>query len=160
MIPEHYLSDGDNNTRATATQMGLPTFLKFQRRQQVVKTVLRTILDRVLTEAQKTGRISKNLNIPQSYDLIFPAFDHEDNQELGTAVSYLMQGLTAARGQGWISNETAMQLLFQFCNLEVDVSEELARISRDQPSAHQGQPDHSSSESETQVTRSSAEDIS
>jgi hypothetical protein len=23
-LPEHYLSDGDNNNRATATQMGLP----------------------------------------------------------------------------------------------------------------------------------------
>ena len=44
-----------------------------------------------------------------------------------------MQGLNTARAQGWISNETAMQLLFQFCNKEIDVHEEMARIAAEPP---------------------------
>jgi hypothetical protein len=130
-LPEHYLSDGDNNNRATATQMGLPTFLKFQRRQKVIKNILCTILDRVLLEAQRVGKLSKNLDIRKAYDVIFPEFDHEDNQELGTAISYLMQGLSAAKAAGWISNETAMKILFKFCDLEIDINDELARIAAD-----------------------------
>lgn len=130
-IPEHYLSDGDNNNRATATQMGLPTFLKFKRRQGIIKNILRTILDRVLQEAQRVGRLSSNIDITKAYDLIFPEFDVEDNQEMGTAISYLMQGLTAARGAGWISNETAMKVLFKFCDMEIDINEEQERIAAD-----------------------------
>ncbi len=126
-IPEHYLSDGDNNNRATATQMGLPTFLKFKRRQKILAIILRAILDRVLKEAQKVGKLAASVDIASAYDLIFPEFDHEDNQELGMAVSYLMGGLTQARQQGWISDETAAGILFQFCGLEVDVKSEIEK---------------------------------
>lgn len=131
-LPEHFLSDGDNGNRATASEMGLPTFLKFQRRQNVIKHILRTILDRVLREAQQVGRLSKHLEIAKAYDILFPAFDTEHNQELGSAIAWLMQGLSTARAQGWISDETSMQMLFQFCGMEVDIKEERARIQRDQ----------------------------
>ena len=83
-------------------------------------------------EAQRVGRLSRTVDIPKAYDLIFPEFDHEDNQEMGTAISYLMQGLTAARGAGWISNETAMKVLFKFCELEIDINEEADRIAAEQ----------------------------
>lgn len=139
-IPEHYLSDGDNNNRATATQMGLPTFLKFMRRQQIVKNVLRTILDRVLREAQRVGKLSAHVDVTKAYDIIFPTFDHEDNQELGTAISYLMQGMSAAKTAGWISDETAMKVLFQFCGLEIDINEEKARILAQQQPGQQAAP--------------------
>ncbi|HEY0756896.1 MAG TPA: hypothetical protein VGD98_23285 [Ktedonobacteraceae bacterium] len=131
-LPEHYLSDGDNNNRATATQMGLPTFLKFKRRQGIIKTILRTILDRVLLEAQRAGRLSSSIEIARAYEIVFPEFDVEDNQEMGTAISYLMQGLSTAKEAGWISNETAMKVLFKFCDLEVDLHEEAERIAADQ----------------------------
>jgi len=131
-LPMHYLSDGDNNNRATASQMGLPTFLKFQRRQQIVKNVLRTMLDRVLREAQRVGKLAPTVDVSKAYDLVFPEFDHEDNQELGTAIQMLTQGLHTAREASWISDETAMQLLFQFCGLEIDIHEEQARIQAQQ----------------------------
>ncbi len=161
-LPLHYLSDGDNNNRATATQMGLPTFLKFQRRQRVLKNILRTILDRVLREAQQIGRLSKNLDLTRAYDIIFPEFDHEDNQELGIAISNLMQGLTAAHSQGWISNETAMQLLFQFCGREIDIHEEQARVraemqARASPAPTSGASGESGQGSEPDETEQAAE---
>jgi hypothetical protein len=43
-----------------------------------------------------------------------------------------MQGMTAARSAGWISDETAMKVLFQFCDLEIDIHEEQARIKANQ----------------------------
>jgi hypothetical protein len=140
-LPEHYLSDGDNNNRATATQMGLPTFLKFQRRQRVVKNILRTVLDRVLQEAQRVGQLSQKLDITKAYEIVFPEFDHEDNQELGTAIQLLTQGLATAKQEQWISNETAMKILFKFCDMEIDLNDEMARVATDRARAAAGQPD-------------------
>ncbi|QBD76173.1 hypothetical protein EPA93_09190 [Ktedonosporobacter rubrisoli] len=130
LIPEHFLSDGTTTNRATAAEMGLPTLLKFQRRQRVMGTVLRCILDRVILEAQKAGKLGKSIDT--RYELIFPQIDVDDNQSLGMGVQYVTAGLATAKSQGWISDETAMRLLFKFANEEVDVHEELARIAGQQ----------------------------
>ncbi|MDQ6661724.1 MAG: hypothetical protein M3Z24_12260 [Chloroflexota bacterium] len=62
-IPEHYLSDGDNGNLATAKEMGLPTILKFQRRQHVLRSMLRAILDRVVDEAQRVGTLPPSIDM-------------------------------------------------------------------------------------------------
>ncbi len=130
-LPEHYLSDGNYGNRATASEMGLPTFLKFQRRQLMMRAMLRAILDRVLTEARKAGRLSEQIDA--HYDILFPDIDVADNQTLASATQLLVSALTVAKEQGWVSDETAMRLLFQFAGEEIDTSEEQARI-RKEPS--------------------------
>ena len=125
-LPEHFLSDGNYGNRATAAEMGLPTFLKFQRRQHIMRAMLRAILDRVLLEAQKAGRLAREVNT--QYDIVFPEIDVDDHQTLASAAQLLVSALTAAKAQGWISDETAMRLLFQFAGEEIDITEELARI--------------------------------
>ncbi|HKV59741.1 MAG TPA: hypothetical protein VJO32_15730, partial [Ktedonobacteraceae bacterium] len=136
--PEHYLSDGNYGNRATAAEMGLPTFLKFQRRQYVMRAMLRTILDRVLSEARKAGRLAAGIDT--QYDIIFPEIDVADNQTLASAAQMLVSALTVAKAQGWVSDETAMRLLFQFAGEEIDLSEEQARI-RKEPSPCPTPPD-------------------
>jgi hypothetical protein len=135
-LPEHYLSDGTSSTRATAAEMGLPTLLRFQRRQKVMRNMLTCILDRVILEAKKAGRIGPRVDT--SYDILFPEIDSSDNQALSQGVYYLMQGLVAAKQQGWVSDETAMQLLFQCLNEEIDVHEELAKIAEKHMPDRQG----------------------
>ena len=137
-LPEHYLSDGNYGNRATAAEMGLPTFLKFQRRQFVMRAMLRTILDRVLSEARKAGRLAADIDT--QYDIIFPEIDVADHQTLASATQMLVSALTVARAQGWVSDETAMRLLFQFAGEEIDISEEQARI-RKEPSPCPTPPD-------------------
>lgn len=130
-LPEHYLSDGNYGNRATASEMGLPTFLKFQRRQLVMRAMLRTILDRVLKEARKAGRLAEEIDT--RYDIIFPEIDVADHQTLASAAQMLVSALTVAKEQGWVSDETAMRLLFQFAGEEIDTSEERARIRKEPP---------------------------
>jgi hypothetical protein len=125
-LPEHYLSDGDNGNRATAVEMSLPTLLKFQRRQHVVKHMVRAILDRVLQEARKAGELGEEID--SSYDVIFPEIDVDDHQTLASATQTLVSALSTAKAQGWVSDETAMRLLFQFAGAEIDIEQELARI--------------------------------
>ncbi|HEV2580544.1 MAG TPA: hypothetical protein VGT44_06790 [Ktedonobacteraceae bacterium] len=139
-IPEHFLSDGNNGNRATAAEMGLPTFLKFQRRQYVMRAMLRSILDRVLHEARKAGKLPGDIDA--HYDIIFPEIDVGDHQTLATAVQQLVSALTTAKAQGWVSDETAMRLLFQFAGEEIDVNEERARIEKE-PAACPTTPDPS-----------------
>jgi hypothetical protein len=138
-LPEHYLSDGNYGNRATAAEMGLPTFLKFQRRQFVMRAMLRTILDRVLSEARKAGRLAADIDT--QYDIVFPEIDVADHQTLASATQMLVSALTVARARGWVSDETAMRLLFQFAGEEIDISEEQARI-RKEPSPCPTPPDH------------------
>ncbi len=125
-LPEHYLSDGRNSNRATATEMGLPTLLKFQRRQHIVKYMLRAVLDRVLLEARRAGTLKAE--IESNYEIIFPEIDVDDHQILAAATQTLVTALSTAKAQGWVSDETAMRLLFQFAGEEVDITQEKARI--------------------------------
>ena len=130
-IPEHFLSDGTSSNRATAAEMGLPTLLKFQRRQRVMRNILRVILNRVILEAQRAGKLGRNIDT--SYDILFPEIDSSENQTLGSSLASLSQALIAAKQQGWISDETAMKLLFKVSTEEIDIHEELARIASEQP---------------------------
>ncbi len=125
-LPEHYLSDGNYGNRATAAEMGLPTFLKFQRRQHVMRAMLRAILDRVLREACKARVLAPESDL--GYDILFPEIDVVDHQTLANATQLLVAALTTAKEQGWVSDETAMRLLFQFAGEELDIHEEQARI--------------------------------
>lgn len=125
-IPEHYLADGNYGNRATASEMGLPTFLKFQRRQHVMRSMLRTILDRVLLEAHKAKILPEQIDT--SYDILFPEMNVADHPTLASATQMLVSALSVAKEQGWVSDETAMRLLFQFAGEELDVHEEQARI--------------------------------
>ncbi len=128
-LPEHFLSDGANGNRATAAEMGLPTFLKFQRRQHILRAMLKTILDRVLLEACKAKVLAPDLDT--RYELLFPEIDVDDHQTLASATQLLVTALTTAKAQGWVSDETAMRLLFQCAGEEVDIHEEQERIRRE-----------------------------
>lgn len=131
-LPEHYLSDGNNGNRAIAVEMGLPTLLKFQRRQHVMKYMLRAILDRVILEARKAGTLKAE--IESGYEIIFPEIDVDDHQILASATQTLVTALSAAKAQGWVSDETAMRLFFQFAGEEVDVAQERARMQSEEAS--------------------------
>ncbi|MBV9688145.1 MAG: hypothetical protein JO202_00370 [Ktedonobacteraceae bacterium] len=120
------MSDGDNGNRATASEMSLPTLLRFQRRQHTMKYLLRSMLDRVIAEAQRVGKLGPRLDT--SYEVLMPEIDSGEGQTLAVGTNTMVSALAAAKGQGWISDETAMRLLFQFAGEEVDVHEERARI--------------------------------
>jgi hypothetical protein len=125
-LPEHYLADGDNGNRATAAEMSLPTLLKFKRRQRIIKYMLRIILDRVIHEAQRAGRLGPRIDT--TYEITFPEIDSGEHQTLAHSAYYLVQALTSAKAQGWISDETAMHMLFKFAGEEINVHEELIRV--------------------------------
>ncbi|MDQ6661725.1 MAG: hypothetical protein M3Z24_12265 [Chloroflexota bacterium] len=50
---------------------------------------------------------------------------------MASSTQLLVSALTAAKSQGWISDETAMRLLFQFAGEEVDIHDEQFRIQKE-----------------------------
>ncbi len=126
-LPEHFLSDGYNSNLATAKERR--RFLKFQRRQHIMRSLLRTILERVLLEARKA--VTPSSTIDGGYDITFPEIDVADHQTLANATQLLVTALTTAKAQGWISDETAMRMMFQFAGEDLDVYEEQARIQKE-----------------------------
>jgi hypothetical protein len=127
-LPEHYLADGDNGNRATASEMSLPTLLKFKRRQKIIRYMLCIIIDRVIAEAQKAGKLGPRIDT--SYDITFPEIDSGEHNALAQGMNWLLPALQTAKSQGWLSNETAMKIMFEFCGEEVDIHEELSKIAR------------------------------
>ena len=125
-VPEHYLADGGNANRATAAEMNLPTLLKFQRRQQLMEHLLRAVLDRVIVEARNAGTLP--VGVETTYTITFPELKIADNLVLAQAAATLMGALSNAKAQGWVSDETAMRLLFQFAGEEIDVHAEREKI--------------------------------
>jgi hypothetical protein len=125
-MPEHYLADGGNANRATAAEMNLPTLLKFQRRQQIMEHLLRVVLDRVILEAKRAGSLP--VGVDEAYTITFPELKIADNLVLAQAAATLMGALSSAKAQGWVSDETAMRLLFQFAGEEIDVHAEREKV--------------------------------
>jgi len=125
-LPEHYLSDGDQGNRATAAEMSLPTLLKFKRRQRYIKYMFTCIIDRVILEAQRAGRIGPRVDT--SYEITFPEIDSGEHQTLAQATNLLVTAMANAKQQGWISDETAMQMMFEFAGEEIDVPEEINKV--------------------------------
>ncbi len=91
-----------------------------------MRAMLRAILDRVLLEARKAKVLPEQID--SGYDILFPEMNIADHQTLASATQMLVSALSAAKEQGWVSDETAMRLLFQFAGEELDVYEEQARI--------------------------------
>ncbi len=125
-LPEHYLSEGGNVNYATAAEMGLPTFRKFQRRQDQFVLLLRAILDRVVAEAARAGTIPAGAD--RTYTIAMPELAPDDNTAMAQATATMAAALATARAQGWVSDETAMRLLYASANAPIDVGEERERI--------------------------------
>jgi len=128
-LPEHYLSEGGEVNYATAAEMGLPTFRKFQRRQDQFALLIRTIIDRVIEEAARAGALPAGVD--RGYEVTMPELAPDDNARAAQATATMATALSTARAQGWISDETAMRLLYASANAPVDVTEERARIERE-----------------------------
>ncbi len=125
-IPEHYLSEGGDVNRATAAEMDLPTLKRYQRRQDYLKIIFTTLLDRVITEAQSAGSLPRTIDT--SYDIVFPSLTVEDSQAIGMAAYRMSQGLQTARSLGLVSAETASKLFFDSCRVEIDHHQEWDRL--------------------------------
>ena len=112
ILPEHFLAEGGNANRATAAEMGLPTTKRFQRRQQVFRAFLAQIVDRVLREARRAGRLGPRVN--RAYAIQFEELSPIPVQGTAGALRDLSEALTQAIAQQLITVEAARRMFLRF----------------------------------------------
>ncbi len=88
--------------------------------------MLERIIDRVILEAKKAGKLGPKIDT--SYEITFPEIDSGENFTLAQATNQLVTALANAASKGWVSDETAMRIMFEFAGEEIDVAEEMAKI--------------------------------
>jgi len=112
LLPEHYLAEGGNANRATAAEMGLPSIKRFQRRQQLFRAVLSSIVNRVLDEAQRVGRLGPRVD--RSFSVQFEELSTSPLPDLATTVARLSTALATASDRGWVTPEEARRLWWRY----------------------------------------------
>lgn len=124
-VPLHFLSEGESATRATAAEMGDPTFRHYRRRQLEVCHMVRTLCESAYVRAVALGkaRFYPDLQI----DVAAPEIVREDNQALGRAMQETVQALAGMWEHGWIDERRAIQLAFKAAG-EMINEEELSEI--------------------------------
>ena len=121
MLPEHYLGEGGNANRATAAEMGLPAMKRFQRRQEVFRAMVTRIINRVLDEGMKVGRLGPRAN--RKFVVQFEELSAAPIEGLAAATERLTRALKMAEEQGWVSKEEAGRMWRRYAG-QVDESAE------------------------------------
>ena len=112
LLPEHYLAEGGNANRATAAEMGLPAIKRFQRRQEVLRAALSAIVERVIEEGVKAGRLGPRVD--RGFLVQFEELTTSPLEAVAGAVERLTRGLVAASREGWVSQEEARRLWWRY----------------------------------------------
>lgn len=107
-LPGFYFGEGDKTTRATAIEMGTPTFKKFKRRQMLLKHMIEYVFRFVIDQAIKAGYISSNVN--KAVQVVFPKISSRDLQILSQALSQITLSLVTAVEAGFISEDKARMI--------------------------------------------------
>jgi hypothetical protein len=130
-IPLHFLAEGESATKATAAEMGDPTFRHYYRRQLRFGGMLRSLVEVAVRRANARGRgwpyADLKLNVK------FPDITKHDNQQLAQAASLIGRALESYARLGIIDKDTAIELALKFAGELVDVEGVKARLEAEGP---------------------------
>ena len=119
LLPEHYLAEGGNANRATAAEMGLPAMKRFQRRQELLREVVGEMMERVIEEGVKAGRLGPRVD--RGFVVQFEELTASPLEGVAAAVERLSQALAVASERGWVSQEEARRMWLRYAG-QVDES--------------------------------------
>ncbi len=124
-VPEHWLGTGEYITRATAQAMGEPTFRRLQAKQRYVRSMFEFMFRFVIDQAVIAGTLSPNQDL--SFTIKMPEISRRDMKDATDTLSKLVQSLSIASQEGWISDESAkrvFKLAMTELGFEVEVEDE------------------------------------
>lgn len=130
-IPLHFLSEGESATKATAAEMGGPTFRHYARRQLRYGAVLVDMVLVAIKRANDRGR-GRRRNDPK-LQAVFPDITTSDNKDMAQSGLLIARMLDTMGKYGWIDDETAVTMAMKFAGELVDVETVLERIKKQGP---------------------------
>jgi len=128
-VPLHFLSEGESATRATAAEMGDPTFRHYARRQLYFGALLRDLLSVAVERANARGRGRHLADL--GLQVQFPDITKEDNVQLAQGALLISQALEVMARHGWIDAQSATQIALRFAGELVDAKEVLRKVKRE-----------------------------
>lgn len=137
-FPEHWFGGGGDVNRATAGEMGEPTFKTLTRRQRLWKTILEIVGGYVIRQRAAKENVAIDGDAADDLQVIvnFPELTARDTTKYAGALQQVVVAASAAIGQGLLSEETATVLIASVAGqlgVEIDAEKELA-AARDQKS--------------------------
>lgn len=132
-LPEHWFGGGGNVNRATAGEMGDPTFKMFSMRQTFLKFMLESIGFYVLRQCE----LAQGNGEPDAEDerftveAEFPELTTRDNSAYAQALQQVVAAAALAVTNKFITTETAIRLINAIAGrigVEIDAATELAAV--------------------------------
>jgi len=142
-IPEHWFGGGGDVNRATAGEMGDPTFKMFSMRQNYIKSILEDMGIYALRQAE----LAKGNGEPDLEDkkfeveAIFPELTTRDNKAYAQALQQIVAAAALAVTNKFITSETAIRLINAIAGrigVEIDAEAELAAVLLEQSKKQEG----------------------
>ena len=125
-IPLHFLSEGESATRATAAEMGDPTYRHYYRRQLELGAMLVDLLTVALRRAVAHGRGREEADYRLT--VRFPDVTKSDNQAMAQSALWMAEAVERMAALGLLDRETALSLVLRFAGEGTDVEQVLARV--------------------------------
>jgi hypothetical protein len=128
-VPLHFLAEGSSATRATAAEMGDPTYRHYLARQEAFGAMLVQLITVAVRRANARGRgwPYADLKLVCKY----PDITKHDNLQLAQAASQIARALESWARMGLIDKETALEFAMKFAGELVDVEQVKARIEKE-----------------------------
>ncbi|MEQ8585146.1 MAG: hypothetical protein RLO01_12685 [Thalassobaculaceae bacterium] len=137
-IPEHWFGGGGDVNRATASEMGEPTFKVFSMRQATIGYILEEICTYVIRQRLRIlfGATPEQSNHAEDYRprAEWPEMTIRDTTAYASALQQVIIGCGVAIDRGLLSEETAVSIIAQVAErlgLEIDPKDELERAQKD-----------------------------
>jgi hypothetical protein len=130
-IPLHFLAEGESATKATAAEMGDPTFRHYYRRQLLFGDLLTDLLTTVVRRANAVGRGKAYGDLQLTSK--FPDVTKSDNQAMAQSALLICRALDTMSKYGWIDRESAITMALKFAGELIDVRTVMERLERDGP---------------------------
>lgn len=112
-VPLHFLAEGESATKATAAEMGDPTFRHYQRRQLAFRALLVELARRAYDRAVQVGGARPYGDDPLLRATV-PDIVERDNQLLAESARTIVEAFATMKAQGWIDDARAVRLAFKF----------------------------------------------
>ena len=134
-FPEHWFGSGGDVNRATAAEMGDPTYKMLSSRRRYFKAILMDVFTYVIRQAIE----KRTLKVPEEeaykFQINMPDFVPKDVTKYSAAIQQIVQALSMAEGEGWLTRETIIKILaigIGQIGYKIDVEKEINEATGDE----------------------------
>jgi hypothetical protein len=104
-IPPVLMGDGDDANRASALEMNAPFTKKIQKRQNLMSRCIKSVLNFVLSCAQRAGVLPQGVDL--SFSIEFPEIAVKDLEKGAQTLTGVATAMQVGQQEGWVTGATA-----------------------------------------------------